>query len=85
METIPAAAKGGEVIDTTDLRGKVEAALNGTVGGRSAAESEFGPMVDTLVALILSEKAEAWDESAAAHTDGDLHGYPANPYREVKP
>ena len=84
METIPAAAKGGEVIDTTDLRGKVEAILHCSKE-RLQAIAEYDHIKSSVLALILSEKAEAWDESAAAHTDGDLHGYPANPYREVKP
>ena len=67
-----------------DLRERIEAALRNFI-------YEQGK-VDALSALIMSEKAEAWDEGLRVEdltggTDDDgmeIHGM-VNPYREVKP
>ena len=75
------------MIDTTDLRGKVEAILHCSKE-RLQAIAEYDHIKSSVLALILSEKAEAWDEasSAIAVKQRDCgHGIVRNPYREVKP
>lgn len=78
-------------MDTTDLRGKVEAAMRKATGSSVEVMWPHERMIaDSIVALILSEKAEAWD--AAKKSILDFYGltargrdFPVNPHREVKP